>query len=400
MEKRVIDFSSEFDKLNNDLYQVTENKDVVCSHICDTRQDIDNLINEINNFISQNDIPIERIKTDNSNINLLKKFNNDFHSCIKDCVKNVSTFPELATLDVIMCCTSGAIATAIDILLVGKPKIKYPNQEFEGSFLTGLLRKINGDSDFFKFFSQKCKVPYDLSSLAEVVYPNNHRLRSLAHDPLFGLIFAVIDIILGTTTCIDDNGFIEMIPNKKTSMVDKFFSVFLYLGHLISDVCTSRGLPIPGWFLTQLNFNNVFLKKISDLSEKMYINGYDLRHLLSMSSSVAVSHLIIDFYLEITQDKVGNDKLMFERDLQEVHNNLKKAEMMLLTDSIASIGNAVKIFSPPDSGNPTAINLVQWFSFAHDGIVALEAKNRLKNAEIVIENRKIINSNWEYLLDI
>ena len=398
MNKRIIDFTNEFNCLNNGIDRTTQKENKIGSEIHNTHQEINDLISEVNDFVSINNIPIETISPNDNNEVILAKLNTSFHNKIRDCVENVDTLPDMSSLDVIICCVAGLIATLMDMLLIGKPKIEYP-KKFSGSILTDLLRRIDGNSGVFKYFSEKCKVPYDLPAMSDVVYPKNHRLRSLAHDPLFGLIFAVIDIMLGTTTCKDNNGFIQIIPTKKVSMKDKLFSVLLYLGHLISDVCTSCGLPIPGSFLTQINFENEFLQKISNVSETMYLNGYDCRHLISMSSSVCVSHFIVDMYLKLTQDEPSNDILMCEKELHILNNNLKKNELNLLSDAIGSLGNAIKIILPPDSGNLTAINIVQWFSLANSVIICFQTYMRDKNGEIVMANREVINKNWENRLE-
>ena len=401
MSSKIIDFSDNIADLKEDVSSLTNASNNLKSDIDETHKDTMALMNEINSLISETNASVEPLIPSSEDNDIIVKFNTDLHNEIKDLTKKVKTFPDMNTLDVIMCCIGGAVASLIDILLVGKPKLIGQKHEFSGSILTNLLRqKIDGNSGIFKYLSDKCKVPYDLSCLPEVVTPNNHRLRSLAHDPLFGLIFAIVDIFLGTTTCINDNGMLEIIPTSKTTLTDKTFAVFLYIGHIISDACTSRGLPIPGSFLTQINLNNEFLKNISDISESMYVNGYDCRHLFSMSSSVGTSHLIINTYLEFIKPINSIKNMYYENEMQQFEHKLKTTEMMLVTDSIASIGNALKIFLPPDSGNFTAINLVQWFSLANSSIAFIRALMRDKTAENVIANRKIIDDNWKYIMDI
>ena len=125
---------------------------------------------------------------------------------------NAKCFPSLPVEEYIISALAGILSIVIDVIFVGTPeivKIYRGKENFDGSVLTGLLRKIGSDSNgklspILQFFSDKCKVPYDISAMKGVVTPNNHRLRSLAHDPFLGLFFAVADIVLGTTTCIDN----------------------------------------------------------------------------------------------------------------------------------------------------------------------------------------------------
>ena len=77
-------------------------------------------------------------------------------------------------------------------------------------------------------------MPYDLSCIKGTVNPNNHRLRGLGHDPYLGLFFAVADIIMGTTTCIDNDGALRIIPNYAASASEKILSVFYYLGQIVA----------------------------------------------------------------------------------------------------------------------------------------------------------------------
>lgn len=323
MDDKIIDFSDGLNNLDKEITSLDSKKESAESDIAETRQGIESLMNEINDFISETQAPLETL-TSTDVILLEIRFNDNFHKEIKSVVEKVKTFPDMTALDVIMCCISGSVAALVDIFLIGKPKLVGRHQEFTGSVLTKFLKEIDGDKGVFKYLSKKCSVPYDLSSMREVVTPNNHRLRSLAHDPLFGLVFAVIDIFLGTTTCINDKGFLVIIPTKQASLADKLFAVFLYIGHLISDVCTARGLPIPGAFLTQLNFNNDFLNGISKMSEKMYRSGYDFRHMISMASSVTVSNFIITVYLEIVNQPNDIQNMFYENELQDMERKLKK----------------------------------------------------------------------------
>ncbi len=41
------------------------------------------------------------------------------------------------------------------------------------------------------------------------------------------------------------------MPNFEATRTEKLLSVFYYIGHIVSDLFTARGLPIPGFFLTQ-----------------------------------------------------------------------------------------------------------------------------------------------------
>lgn len=315
-------------------------------------------------------------------------------------------FPKLTTEEIILSSIAGLIAVAIDIFLVGTPevvKIYRGGENFDGSTLTAALRKIgNGEDDpisnVLHWLSDKCKVPYDLSCVSGVVTPNNHRLRSLGHDPLFGLFFAVADIFMGTTTCIDNKGMLRVLANYQVPMSEKLLSVFYYIGHLLSDICTARGLPIPGFFLTQFFTDGGSDKSIARIAEGMYQDGYDLRHLASMSTPVAVKSLLIDCYLSLTKQEINPLLPVAEREYVELQHTLKREEMHLIADAIAVGGNVVKIFAPPNLGNPCALNIAEWFSLVRHGFSVFRSAVRDRTAETIIEQRSAINSAWDRLL--
>ena len=315
---------------------------------------------------------------------------------------------KLSVLDIVVSITAGVIASVIDIVFVGSPeivKIYRGGENFDGSVLTKMLRQIgNGDdklSDMLKWLSDKCKVSYDISNKTGIVYPNNHRLRSLAHDPLLGLLFAVVDIIFDTATVIDNNGHIRILAgNKKKPMVEKIFAVIFYLGHLLSDVCTSRGLPIPGFYLTQFFVNGERNESIAKIAEKMYKDGYDLRHLASMSAPVTVKNFITDVYLNLViSDSGGPIKTIAKREIQEHKISAYRNRLRLVSDAVCSGGNALKFFLPPTAGNMTALNLPVWISLLKDTIAEMKYQIRDKSVERAIYNREIINENWKKLLE-
>ena len=124
----------------------------------------------------------------------------------------------------------------------------------EGSPLTGLFRNIGIDengkaSKWVETLEKWFKVGYDKSIDPNVLglNPRSHRLHSLAHDPsLLGLVFAIKDTITGTFTCIDRNGCFIVEKIADTDFAKLLTVPILWLGHLLSDVFTKMGIPIPG----------------------------------------------------------------------------------------------------------------------------------------------------------
>lgn len=199
------------------------------------REEINDLASRIQN-IAKNigaDVPVhihlQKINIDELNVLLDVTFSEEKSKYRK--------FPKLSTVDTIISCTAGIIAVAIDVLLVGTPevvKIYRGGEKFDGSIFTKAIRKL-GESplgDLCKKLETICRVPYDISILKDGMIPNNHRLRSLSHDPFFGLFFAVFDIIMNTTTFIDNSGCLRIIPNAsyQTPMIEKILCVLYYSG--------------------------------------------------------------------------------------------------------------------------------------------------------------------------
>ncbi len=215
--------------------------------------------------------------------------------------QSAKRFPALSGEEYVIAALSEILSIAIDVFLVGTPEVvkEYRGGEnFDGSLLTGLVRKIGRRADgelraFFQYLSDHCKVPYDSSAVTDTLTPNNHRLRGLAHDPFFGLFFAVADILMGTTTCIDNSGNLRILVNShEFPASEKFLSVFYCIGHIASDLFTARGIPVPGAFLTQFFTNNGSDDSLAKIAERMYLDGYDMRHFASMSVPVLAKNIV------------------------------------------------------------------------------------------------------------
>lgn len=313
---------------------------------------------------------------------------------------------QLRPTDFFVSVSAGVVASVIDIVFVGTPevvKIYRGGENFDGSILTALFRKLGNDesngSVILKWLSDNMKVSYDISALKNVVNPNNHRLRCFAHDPLLGLLFAVADIIMGTATLVDEKGKLRVIVRPKEYPVwQKYLSVLYYLGHLISDVCTARGLPIPGFVLTQF-FTDGEDASLARIAEQMYLDGYDLRHLASMSTAVWVKNLIIDLYLRFfVRQKTDLVLSLAKKQIEENKNSVYKYKLRLISDAVACGGNVLKFFIPPTSGNITALNMPEWTSLIKNTIISAKYDLRDKSVEKVLFEREIIDGNWEKLM--
>lgn len=313
---------------------------------------------------------------------------------------------QLTPTDITVCIIAGIVASIVDIVFVGTPevvKIYKGGENFDGSILTKAIRSVGSNDSELKsvldWCSEKCKVAYDISAYKNVVTPNNHRLRSFAHDPFAGVLFAVVDILLGTATMVDASGHLRIIVNPKDyPETEKYLTLIYYFGHLLSDLCTARGLPIPGFFLTQF-FTNGEGNSIAKVAEQMYIDGYDLRHLASMSTPVIIKNLILDVYTKLSE--IEDNQVLKSIAEKEIELNRKKAykyQLRLISDAICCCGNVLKFFLPPTMGNMTALNLVEWISLIKNTLITLKYQVRDKDIETVLHNRNIIDDNWTQLM--
>ena len=290
---------------------------------------------------------------------------------------------KMQPIDYIIAALSGGLAAIIDVFLVKIPKdtviVRNGESIFqEGGSLTGMLRGIGIDengkaSKWVTVLEKWFKVPYDKSIDSDIagLMPKTHRLHSLAHDPsIAGLVWGIKDIVSGTFTCIDKNGCLIVEKVSEANFAKLFTAPILWLGHLLSDVFTRMGLPIPGWsYLQLLQFGSFGEKQrtIAEVARYMYLEGYDLRHLLSMSSTNAVIELIVRLYYHLVCKK-RPDKFVLtaEKEYVEVQNKIKLHNMLFVSYSVASCGNIAKICAY--QGNPTAFNLPLWLGMIKESI--------------------------------
>lgn len=324
---------------------------------------------------------------------------------------------QLQAPDYIVASLAGGIATLVDFLVVKIPKtttIKINGNMVEksGSPLTGFFRTIGVDKDgnakkWVTTLETWFKVPYDKSIDSDIkgMCPRTHRLHSLAHDPSpLGFLWGIKDIVQGSFSFVDRNGVlgVQKVADN-AGFLEALAAPVKWFGHLISDIFTSAGVPIPGWtYLQAFQFGSFGDKKrtIADLARYMYVNGYDMRHLATMSISQAAIEIVVRIYHFLVNEGPEKKKiyeLTSEKEYGQIKNDIKLRRMLYLATSVAAVGNVGKIAAY--GGNPLAINLVTWEEFAKNAIVDFYIRHReTKDYEKVIEARHVIDENFEYLL--
>ena len=315
----------------------------------------------------------------------------------------------------------GAVALAVlvgamlDYLLVATPGGSFKGKKQRGSPLTAWLKEqskalapMTGSDDIQRNAFQRCiaqlttaaekwaKVPYDMVSPKLGLTPNVHRLASLGHDPLLGLVFGLGDIFSGTCTFIDKSGKWSVIDHPghdgDGNVLEAFVKVIV---HGFSDVFTAQGLPPPFMAPLQLVGANsgITLRKGGDpvpvrhVVRYMYSNGYDLRHFATTTISPAAAEIVLCSYHGVRAFSDGS-----ESGTPGIPDRLKQAQMLALTHGLLGSANILK--TALYGWNPMAINLAQFQTLA---------KRMLSLVQLALERdqavRQRLANGWEALLD-
>lgn len=315
--------------------------------------------------------PIEKDCDATSDVEFVQEAPKNFH------------LDQLNNIDIVMTCVAGGIAVLVDFLIVKIPKnatIVRNGERIsqEGSPMTAVLRKIGFTSDgktakWVETLEKVFKVNYDTSTIKgeKGFCPGSHRIYSLAHDPSpSGLLWALKDAICGTMSYIDKDGFLKSIPTKNVPAWKVLATPIIWMGHIISDIFTKAGVPIPGaCLLRTLQFGSFGYKKrtISEVVSYMYYEGYDLRHLATMSITNACIELILRIYHALTKERVERfmqPTAVVEAQQSMIQHRLEK--MRLGAYSVACCGNIAKL--AVYQWNPNALNLPIWIEFLRTAI--------------------------------
>lgn len=413
-ESDIIEGNKRLVNIKNDInYMAKEHNDIQKS-IDDTKtmiKEMENLLkidlsidNSVNSRYEQFEWD-DRLFLSNNYIEIDEKIKKEIYS-------KPELLPKLNKLDWAVVGIAGIVAFVIDFLVVRLPKdINYLSKyKQSGSDLTKFLKSIgieenNKLSPILQWCEDNFKVPFDKSVDKDLgLYPKNHRLKTLGHDPLFGLIFGILDIINGTITVFDKNGSIKIVKNGSSIEKGVIFTPIVWIGHIISDICTRQGLPIPGWGFLQIIQVGSFGDKdrnIAQISEWMYLNGYDLRHFVTMSTVPAIIEIIIRAYhgLSLVEDnKVNIFNSVAEKEIKEMNNSLKLNKMLFLAHGLATTSNGIKVLI--NEGNPLAINVSEWSCLIKESYKMINATTRDTTIEKVVRNRDNINNNWEGIKSI
>jgi hypothetical protein len=284
----------------------------------------------------------------------------------------------------------GLFASLLDLLCVSappKPTVKW-GQQVDGVFNQWVQKAFNSalPPELSKALGQLNLIGAPDSSVMnhlvdappKALNPMNHRLRSLAHDPVLGFVFGVLDMMKGTCTVVV-NGEIKSIPSTKGPTEGSIFQLLgKMFGHLLSDVNApsakgNRGMGLPAPFMGLLRmFENIpvgdsnFGKQI----EWMYIKGYDFRQFMVTSIPMAIMEVLLRVFYVVKQ--VALYKVPFADALLDTlpgKMNPRFRIMLALAYGTSSSINAGKMYI---TGNILNANYASWMGLAWNGFHALK----------------------------
>ena len=277
--------------------------------------------------------------------------------------------------DITISATAGLLAAAVEILLADIPQ-KTP-EGLKGGVLANYVRdyfdKRYPEAEMEKLANSKVsKVPYDAQDNRNTVVNVEglstyyHRLLSLGHDPLLGLVIGVADIMTGRMTTIDKTGkAVSQVIDGYANRTEKdiFFAIAKQITHFKSDITTSMGLPAPlmGLF-NLLQFGNIGDEDqtIAEIVQGMYYEGYDFIHFCTLSIPVMIAEVVTRLGYAIKRIKEGHP-VKESIPLSTNHEKHPKlGTMLFIGHSAATAVNAGKVYF---TKNPMAINYPQWLAF-------------------------------------
>lgn len=284
----------------------------------------------------------------------------------------------------------GLFAAMLDILCVSappKPTLPF-NQRVDGLF-NGWVQKAFNDlipADLSKVLSEGSRIGApDSSNLADLIgapekaiNPTNHRLRSLAHDPLLGLIFGVLDMIHGTCTTVVDGRIIRILSKKNPTEGTVFQLIGRMFGHLLSDMNApsgkgNRGMGLPAPFMGLLRMfegipvgDSTFGRQI----EWMFVNGYDFRQFVTTSVPMLIMETLLRAFYTVKQMKLYGASFS-ETMLDTVPTRMNPRFRMILAIAYgtSSSVNAGKMYI---TGNILNANYASWMGLTWNGFHSLK----------------------------
>lgn len=269
--------------------------------------------------------PFQDLMTTTQRVALEKRIKDEFSLKNAKCDK----------YDYMIAGTCGLISGLIDILFVG-----VPGSSTLGDFVDKQANNItenfaemlgwdkekaiekgrNSTASAIGYLEKKFKVNYDQATThatggaVENLSLKNHHLKSLGHSPdIIGLFFSILNQFTNTSSFLSNGKLITIDTNTSeligNNFIAKVFCGFAnWFGHIMSDWTGSSGtvgqggrgtgVPIPFFNLFQLINIGEFGKHkqtFAVITSKVFEEGYDARHGITMAIPVMINELLIRF---------------------------------------------------------------------------------------------------------
>jgi len=311
----------------NNIPKLQRIEKIEFDHLLNDQMDWSDYVASINEYSKRNQInpnsPFEGLLTKSQEAALKNRIQKEFTFKAPNCDK----------YDYLIAGTSGLLCGLIDVFFVGAPGDSPLGNEvdkFANSATEKFAKYLGWDSDkaaekgsnttasAIGFLERKFKINYDQATTSSVggavdnLSLKNHHLKSFGHSPdIIGLFFSVLNQFTSKSTFIS-NGEITTVDTENfelqgSTFISKVFcGIANWFGHIMSDWTGSSGtvgqggrgagVPIP--------FYNLFLginagefgdnkQSIATIATKVFEQGYDARHGLTMAIPVVLNELII-----------------------------------------------------------------------------------------------------------
>lgn len=345
----------------------------------------------------------------------LRKLDHDFFG-------SVPAVPPMDDLDRFVIIAVGCLAALADFFLVGlPPNTKWtPGKECGGLPVGWVAKRIKEWSvDNDNWLARLCSVPFDRTTFSGTkagYSPVNHRVLSFGHDPSpIGFVFGLMDIVSGGMTGVTRDGQpLYVLSEAPASWSRIAFAALIWLGHLISDIATPMGLPIPGSSLLQIVRIPVpgapDSATVGDVMRILYQQGYDFRHYVTAGVVPGLIEGLIRLY-DILRHGVTNESLArgaisagnVQRYVTESNDKARLVSRLFWTHAIATGANTGRVaiqgcMTGDFFSAVRAINLAQWQMFAVQTIRYASACCRDTTLDQATKNRKQLDAGWDDLM--
>ncbi len=293
------------------------------------------------------------------------------------CTSGVELRARLDAVDVAAAVVAGVVGGVVDALVVRTPA---------GSPLTEAVKRLAIPSD--NWLAGLAEVPYDVAWNAELwLTPRYHRVQTVGHDPLLGLVWGTADILRQTCTGIRPDGTIAVVGRAGSYPTTWPAALARQLLHTLSDLPTAAGIPLPGWAAVSAVPTGAGAQRA--LGQSMYARGYDSWHFLTMSTAPAAVELLTRAYWAIRRE--FDDEFRDTTSGQVGHHARFQALALVAHGISAAVDLGAFIAA---GSNPLSLNYAQWLTIAKQVVAVAGRPRRGDVAERPLATERLLETGW------